>query len=335
VNQRKSILIVLILSMLAIPSLLLAAETGNSVSFSIRFYDRRIYYLEQDPVYIQVTITNNSPSVYRFRLADDRAFSVDFDVRTVTNRSIDPAETLIRKRTSSGQVFFREITVESGESFSFVEDLRDFAGLKNSGAFIIQARIYPELYRPDRAVPAAVGSGNSGSGSYIESNRLSLNIRPPAMPGPGGIPVALDTETNANLVREKLSPDQVVEYFINARQRSQWEKYFLYLDIEALLSRDPVRKRQWLTESEEGRRYMMDRYRTELRQAAADSDIATLPSEYEIERTVYNNSEGTVTAVEKFKSLNFTEKKRYTYYLQRKEDIWTIVDYSVVNLGTE
>jgi hypothetical protein len=50
---------------------------------------------------------------------------------------------------------------------------------------------------------------------------------------------------------------------------------------------------------------------------------------------VYNNLEGTVTVLEKFRVGNYTERKRYTYYLRRKDDIWTVVDYSVVNLGTE
>jgi hypothetical protein len=67
----------------------------------------------------------------------------------------------------------------------------------------------------------------------------------------------------------------------------------------------------------------------------ADGDIATIPSEFTIERTEYNNVEGTVTALEEFRNGNYTERKQYTYYLQRKDDIWTVVDYSVVNLGTK
>jgi len=40
--------------------------------------------------------------------------------------------------------------------------------------------------------------------------------------------------------------------------------------------------------------------------------------------------------LQKFRaSVNFTELKRYTYYLTRKDGIWSVVNYSVVNLGTE
>jgi hypothetical protein len=298
----------------------------GTVSFSIRYFDKRIYFVETDPIYIQITIANNSPGAYRFKLADERAFSVDFDIRTMSNRALEPADTLIRKRTQSGQVFFREILVESGESFSFVEDLRDYVNLSNPGSFIVQARVYPELYRSGAAPPEGTPA--------LQSNRLNLNLRAPSIPGPDGIPLAMDVETNAVLVRERLAPDEVVEYLLTARQRSQWEKFFLYLDLEAMLSRDPVRRRQWLAEGEEGRRRMMDRYRRELESAVAGGDIATIPTAFTMERTEYNNQEGTVTVLEEFNYGNFTERKRYIYYLQRRDDIWTVVDYSVINLGT-
>jgi hypothetical protein len=297
----------------------------GAVSFSIRYFDKRIYFVETDPIYVQISITNNSPGAYRFKLADERAFSVDFDIRTMNNRTLEPADALIRRRTGNGQVFFREILVESGESFSFVEDLRDYVNLSNPGSFIVQARVYPELYR----------AGAAGEKRILQSNRLNLNLRAASIPGPGGVPLDMDVETNAVLVRERLAPDEVVEYLIGARQKSQWEKFFLYLDLEAMLSRDPVRRRQWLTEGEEGRRRMLERYRRELEGAAIDGDIATIPTAFTIERTEYNNLEGTVTALEEFNYGNFTERKRYTYYLQRKDDIWTVVDYSVINLGTK
>jgi hypothetical protein len=142
-------------------------------------------------------------------------------------------------------------------------------------------------------------------------------------------------ETNAVLVRQKLPPDEVVNYLLTARQKSQWEKFFLYLDLEAMLSRDAYRRRQWLAESEEGRQRMLDRYRTELQSSVVDGDIATIPSNFVIERTTYNADEGEVTVLEYFKIGSYTQKERYTYYFYRKDDIWRIVDFSVTDLGTE
>ena len=317
----------------------------TSIVFSIRYFDKRIYYLEDDPVLIQITLTNNSPFVFRFRLADERAFSVDFDVRTTTNRAVEAADMLVRKRSQSQQVYFREISIQAGESFSFVENLRDYAALDKSGSYVVQARLYPELYQTGdkRFVETQAGtiSGISpgrtlaASGWPLESNRLSLSIRPRPIIGPDGIPLELDVETNAILVREKLSPDEVVRYTLTARQKSQWEKFFLYLDLQSMLSRDSYRRRQFNAESEEGRQRMIARYRQELQASVVDGDIATIPANFSIERTDYGTQSGSVTVLEYFKTGTYTEKKRYTWYLEKKDDIWTIVDYSVVNMGTE
>jgi hypothetical protein len=309
-----------------------SASVFADIGLSIRYFDKRIYYLQEDPVFVQITVTNSGPSTYRFRLADDRAFSIDFDVRTMTNLRVDPADILIRRRSTSQQVFFRDISVESGESFSVVEDLRNYAELRHSGSYVVQVRMYPELFRN----PVNAGMDAPGIRDMpLESNRLSLNIRPPALPGPGEVPLALDVKTNANLVREKLPPDQVVNYILTARQKSQWEKFFLYLDLEAMIIRDASRQRQWLAESEEGRQRMLARYRTELEAEVTDGDIATIPMEFQIEQTTYSAEEGTVSVLEKFKTGNYIERKRYTYYLRQKDDVWTIVDYTVLNLGTE
>jgi hypothetical protein len=194
--------------------------------------------------------------------------------------------------------------------------------------------MYPELYRTGTTVSLGAG-GRPGAAVPLESNRLSLNIRPPALPGPSGLPLAMDMETNANLVREKLPPDQVVNYILTARQKSQWEKFFLYLDLEAMIIRGAPRQRQWLAESEEGRRRMLARYRSELEAAVTDGDIATIPMEFQIELTRYSAEEGTVSVLEKFKTGSYIERKRYTYYLRQRDDVWTIVDYTVLNLGTE
>jgi hypothetical protein len=33
--------------------------------------------------------------------------------------------------------------------------------------------------------------------------------------------------------------------------------------------------------------------------------------------------------------VTFTQKKRYIWDLEKKDDVWVIVSYSVTNLGTE
>jgi len=317
-----SLLCALDISSSSVSSSTFSGASRGELEFNIRFYDRRIYYVQTDPIYIQVTITNNSPYPYSFKLADDRAFSIDFEVRTMTNRQLNEADSLIRKRTQYQQIYFREITLESGESFSVVEDLRDYVSFNQHGSFRVRAKIYPELIR-STVVPV------------IESNYLSLSLRPALIYGEDGIPLEMDVATGAVLVRQRLSPDEVVAYMLTARQQSQWERFFLYLDLEAMLSRDALQKRKWLAENEEGRRRMVAQYRTDLKNSMIDGDISVIPTTFDILRTVYNNDEGTVTALLKFRNVNYTELRRYTYYLERRDNYWIIVNYSVESMGTE
>ena len=80
---------------------------------------------------------------------------------------------------------------------------------------------------------------------------------------------------------------------------------------------------------------MIDTYKHDLIQSRTDKDIAMIPIEFTIERTTYSTTEAKVTVIEWFDYTNFREKKRFTYNLASRDDIWTVYDYSVDNLGTE
>jgi hypothetical protein len=168
----------------------------------------------------------------------------------------------------------------------------------------------------------------------LQSNPLSLNVRP-ALGNGDGRKFQLDQDTMEILSRESLPPDKVVEYTIVARQKSQWNKFFLYLDIESLLIRTPEKKQQYQRESEDGRSRMIDEFKKVLMQETVDQDINTIPDDFQISETNYTADKGTVKVIEKFRYKNFDLKKLYTYYLERRDDIWYIVDYLVKNLGTE
>ncbi len=324
--KRNAITSILILACEALACLSFAV--AGEVDVAIRYFDKRVYYAGSGngPVFVQITLSNRGASTYRFKLADERAFSVDFELKTISNRVLEPAQILTRKRTQDQHVFFREVAVEPGEALSFTEDLRDFAVLDEAGSYVVQARFYPELFKP---------SAEDSAADAVLSNRLTLTLRPAPLRDGTKPPPALDVETGAVLARADLPPDRVVEYVLDARQKGQWEKFFLYLDLESMLARDGARKRAWLAESEEGRQRMLDRYRADLKNALIDGDISTIPIEFTVERTNYGAEKGTVTALEKFRFGTYTERKRYTYYVQRRDDTWTIYDYSVINLGTE
>jgi hypothetical protein len=339
-------------------SALLFAEDFSGIDVEIRFFDKRLYYPRTGNIFVRVTLTNNSSEPYSFRLSEDRAFSLDFDVRTLANRPVENADAFMRKRSGQRQVFFREVILDTGESLSFTENIRDWRRLDTPGSYIVQAKFYPGLFKAgnggmdvrsgfETPIGAPAGSpagapigtvaeyGEAGQGVLV-SNRLNLHIRSPAdILSADGAPAALEEETQAVYFRESLPPDEVVAWTLTSRQKSQWEKFFLYLNIEQLILNDAARERKWRSESEEGRQRMLAKYREDLRKQVIDGDITAIPYEFSIERTTYNSDEGTVSVLEKFRMGGYNERKRYTYYLRRDAGVWTIVDYIAQNLGTE
>lgn len=295
----------------------------DDMSVSIKYYDRTMYYPgnpDTNPVFVHISIKNNSARTMRFKLADDRMFSVDFNGYTIKNLQIPQTENVIRKRTTNQTVYFREISLETGEEYSFVENLKDYIEISEPSVYYVELKFYPELYKSKYL--------------SVTSNRLSLEIRPsPSAASSAVLPVK---NKSAELLKpEEISPDKVVEQTIIARQKSLWDQYFLYLDIEAMLQRNAPAKRKYISSSAEERARMLKNYRADLMQSRIDNDIVAVPDKFEIERTVYSKTEGTVTVTEWFRYHNYHEKKSYVYKVRQREGIWQIYDYTVTNLGTE
>jgi hypothetical protein len=107
------------------------------------------------------------------------------------------------------------------------------------------------------------------------------------------------------------------------------------MDIESLLKRNSSLSKKYITVSAQERERMIESFKADLMQSRIENDIIAVPERFEIEKTTYSPTEGTVVVIEWFKYPNFSEKKRYTYKVRQREGIWTIYDYTVVNLGTE
>lgn len=290
---------------------------------SIAFYDRTVYYPENaadNPVLVRVTMRNTGADTLRFKLADDRMFSIDFNAYTIRNAPLAETEALVRKRTTSQTVYFREIALEAGEEYSFIENLKDYLTVASPSVYYVELAFYPELYRSPE--------------TRLTSNRLTLEVRPaPSAASSSSIPI--EAQTAQIIQPEEIPPDKVVEQTIVARQRSLWDQYFLYMDIESLLDRTPSLSRRYRAASADERSRMVEQYKADLMQSRIDGDIVAIPERFQIENTSYSPTEGTVSVVEWFNNGTYSERKRYTYRLRLRAGIWQIYDYTVVNLGTE
>lgn len=300
-----------------------ADDAFSKTSINIKFYDRTIYYpgnKDENPVNVNIAITNNGTETLRFKLADDRMFSIDFNAYTVKNTLLSETESLIQKRSSYQTVYFREISIEAGETYSFIENVKDYIKIDEPSVYYLELVFYPELYK--------------SKDIQIASNRISLDIRPsPSASSSVFIPV--ESKTSSILKPEAISPDKVVEQTIIARQKSLWDQYFLYMDLEQMMTRNAEINRKYKNASADERNRMLKVYRSDLMQSRIDNDIVSVPERFTIENTSYSQLEGTVSVIEWFKYPNFSEKKRYIYKVRQRDGIWQIYDYSVTNLGTE
>jgi len=296
------------------------AETRGA-SFSIGYHEKRIYYLgdAQNPILLEVAIMNDSDRTFRFKIAENRFFNVDFEVSTPSNLLLDHAQKFIRSKNSNQPVFFRDLSLEPGERYGITVDLNEFVDFRAAGLYTVRGLFYPEL--------------STSPSAPLRSNSLSLSLRPAVV-----FPeekARIEAETGALLAREPLPPDEVVSYTLRARQKSQWEKFFLYLDLESLYQASPARRESYRRMSEEARRAALAGYRQQLTQQVVDNDIVLIPSEFEVQETRYTPFEATVLVSERFKQRDYTEIKRFSYYLTRRDRIWLITRYETVNLGTE
>ncbi|MCR5699757.1 MAG: hypothetical protein K6G52_08975 [Treponemataceae bacterium] len=312
-----------IISILMIFTQVAFAQDNGKAQVTIRLANKGFYYTGDaidNPILVHITIANKGTETLRFKLADDRMFSFDFAVFNSKNTKLPYLDRVQEKRTRYETVYFREISLECGEEYSFVENLRDYIHISDPGIYYFEMTFYPELYK-SKAIKNV-------------SNRLRLDVKP----SPSAMSVskvAVANEKVTILKPESIAPDKVVEQTIVARQKNLWDQFFLYMDIEQMLLRDQARKRKYTTISDIERNRMIQDYKLDLMQDRIDNAIVTIPESFYIEKTVYTQTEGAVTVIEYFKYDTFKEKKRYTYQMQKRDDIWRIYDYTVENLGTE
>ena len=288
-------------------------------SFGIRLYDQKVYFLG-DPIQVEAVITNSGTDTLRFKVADNRFFNLDFDVRTTTNVGLDHAKEFTIARNSDQPVFFREMSLEPGDKYGIVVDLASYALFPSPGLYILQATFFPELFR-------------GADSSSLKSNRLALNVKPPVVTAEEK--AVVEAETGALLARQAIPPDEVVSWTIAARQKSQWEKFFLYLDLESLMRKSPEKDRSFRNSADAARRQMVDQFRQQLRSMTIQQDISVIPSSFQVLKTSYDPSEAAVQVLEKFKYPDYTELKAFTYHLKKSDRYWIIYDYEIRNQGTE
>jgi hypothetical protein len=322
--RRESFMTKKVLLVFFIQLLILPLFGFEAVELMVRLYDRTVY-TPKTAINLHLTLKNNDSSPYRFHAAENRLFNLDFDVRNLRNLPLEHSQHFKIERSSSQRVFYREMVLLPGEEYSFIADLRDYVNIEVPGVYTIQGSFFPDLNR---------NLTTAGAETSLTSNTLTVQIHPHLSDVPA-YRERLDAETGRILVREKLPPDEVVAYMLNSRQRGEWPKFFLYLDVEKLMLQDPRLRIEYRNKSEQERFLMVEQYREALQKRQVDTDILVVPTRFTIVNTSYTPSEATVEVIQTFEYPDFSENRKYTYLLGRDRGYWMIHDYYVRNLGTE
>ena len=179
-----------------------AGQDYSNASVSIKYYNRTVYYpgpADETPVFVHITIKNNGSDTLRFKLADDRSFSMDFNAYTVKNSRLEQTSNIIEKRTTNQTVYFRELALEQGEEYSFVENVKNFLKIEEPSVYYLELFFYPELYKSKYLT--------------LKSNRLTLEVRPSPAAASSNF-VAVKNESVEILKPLDISPDKVVAFLL-------------------------------------------------------------------------------------------------------------------------
>lgn len=298
---------------------------NNEVEMNIRFFDKNLYYPDSS-IMVRVELKNESPLPYSFKIADSKEYNLRFTLRDMKNRSLPLAETYTEFFTSSNPYFYRQVNLEPGEEFAFVVNLSNFVQIEEAGVYMVEADFFPEL-----------NNVLAPSEERMSSNRLSLSVRPEYRRSDPTLEI--DEKTGDILRAEQLPPDRVTEYMLRARQMEEWDKFFLYLDLESLLLENPVNAREYKRVTEEERYSMTEAYKINLMEGriTGQQTFVDTPFNFEVLRTSYTPDRAEVIVREyfNFDDYDFQVVRDYTYYLERTDGIWRIYDYAVTNIRTE
>lgn len=290
----------------------------NGLTVKIELAQPKIF-LQGDEIYINVKIFNSTKDETACIIADDKKFSFDFQMVTLQNRVIEHSNEYIISFHRVQPVFNSSVRLSPGEGYIYKARLNDYYDTNRSGQFFINCMYFPRLKMD--------GDNND----TIMSNQLSINIRPEKAKEMA-IQEREEVEKEKKLFVTKRSPDEVVDFMLKARMKSEWEKFFLYMDLEKLILTNNLFKDKYVRADVEKQKEFIEQYKQYLMKNTVN-DISYLPHAFKIVKTEYTDGRGKVEVINSFKYIDYVEDKYYTYFLYKKGDIWYVYSYEVLNLG--
>ncbi len=194
------------------------------VSFSIRYYDKNIYY-PGDPIELKLTLTNTAvinAQDESFYLASDLRHSFGFNLRTLTGEVMDPAEGFAMAVNNPGA--YRVLNLSPGQELSMVVTLNDWVDIPQAEQYRLEGFFYPGLRGLNMKTLQA-------------ETVLDLNILPET---DNTWKDQIDDSVRRALISRDLDPVSTVLETIENHSMSRFNRAIIYLDIESLTRNLPA-----------------------------------------------------------------------------------------------
>ncbi|GEM_PF-3652014 len=287
----------------------------TELSAMIRLDDVKPYYPNSE-VPILVTLTNNGADPLLLHMAQQRPMNIRFFAVLQTGMGLpgerQETDTLLAHQ-GQREIFIQPLVLNPGESFSFRSDLKQWLRLSQPGLY----EVYGLFVQDPR-----------NQNTVNRTNRITLMVRPQdesPMQGQQTSQMRMNEAREEYLTREELSPDNVIRRILTARKEGREAMYFLYINLEELYRKDPVRNNLFRRSAQAVRERFLMEFRQKL--WTQDPELVRIPTGWEIEKTEYDSRTAQVRTLLWYDQVDFTSRRRFVFILSRKDRYWELTDY--------
>jgi len=289
----------------------------GTLQASVRLDDVRPYYPDSE-VPILVTLSNTGSDPILLHMAEQRPWNIRFFSVMQTGTAL-PGERqesdAYLAHQGQREILIQPLVLNPGESFSFRADLKQWLQLNQPGLYEVYGLFASDPRRQD---------------TVNRTNRLTLMIRPPEdapRQAEQAAMMRMEAARVEHLNRAALSPDAVIRSFLTARKEGREAAYFLYVNLEEIFRKDPVRNNLFRRSSQANRERLLQEFRTRL--WTQDPELVRIPTGWEIEKTEYDSRTAQVRALLWYNEVDFSARRRFVFILSRSDQFWEITDYYV------
>jgi hypothetical protein len=285
----------------------------GELQVGLQFY-RETYRLNE-PVPVQINVVNNSSGPVKFYISPLIYESLFFSMKTPKNEDVDLLDTfqVEMKNNASSSGDFREMTLMPGEEFSRLIDLTQWFDIRESGYYYIKGMFYPNPDKKDESV---------------ESFNYKIFIKPPVVVEKQISAEELERQADFEKVM-KLPPYDVIDDFLDAKMKKDWERFLLHIDSERLIkSFSDYYNAYQNARSGTYQLQVIEDFKKYLTTYWQDRILS-----YKILESHIKENDATVVAEVDFKVKLFSYTLRYTFSLYKNHlSQWLIYDYSALKV---